>query len=260
MLGENCPVVPPTLEGSDMSYTEQSEIPGDSKIPEKTDPSVENQPPAESRQEMSSIEEGTDGENSSTDETGDDSDSGSTPESNDEDGSELVSSVPETPLQKPVTSTSQTKPLNENQLLNQKNDISSRKHIIVKSQANRLKDRPLRTLRNFSHMKLSYYRDDTDFFLKTLVDAKIKGNQKYLAKMLTWAADIIHNKTDEETFSKTLGTYTKRCTLEWDLKPGPTPARFDDHLHGLAIKVWPYIAPIYDPAPVSDNYKGTRKY
>ena len=63
---------------------------------------------------MSSIEEGTYGENSSTDGTGDDSDSGSTSESSDEDGSELVSSVPETPLQKPVTSASQ-KNLAENQ-------------------------------------------------------------------------------------------------------------------------------------------------
>ena len=80
---------------------------------------------------MSSTEKGSDGENSSTDETGDDSDSGSTSESNDEDGSALVSSVPETPLQKTVTSTSQTKPLNENQLLNQKTDTSSRKHTIV---------------------------------------------------------------------------------------------------------------------------------
>ena len=171
MLGGNCPVVSPTPEGSDMSYTEQSETPGDSKTPEKTDPSFENQPSAESRQEMSSIEEGTDGENLSTDETSDDSDSRSTSESNDKGGSELVSSVLETPLQKPVTSTSQTKPLNDHQILNQKTDISSRKHTIDKSQATGLKNRPLRTLRNFSHMELSFYRDDTDFFLETLAYA-----------------------------------------------------------------------------------------
>ena len=97
---------------------------------------------------MSSIEEGTYGENSSTDGTGDDSDSGSTSESSDEDGSELVSSVPETRLQEPATSTSQTKPLNENRVLNQKTDISLRKHTIDKSQATGLKNRPLRTLRN----------------------------------------------------------------------------------------------------------------
>ena len=81
-----------------------------------------------------------------------------------------------------------------------------------------------------------------------------------MSKMLTWAAELIHYKTDEETFSKTLDTYTRRYTLDWDLKPGPTSAGFDDHLYGLAIKVWPYIAPIYDFTPVSDNYKGTRKY
>ena len=67
MLGENYPVVSPTLEGSDMSYTEQSETPRDNKTPEKTDTSVENQPSAESRQELSPIEERPDGESSSTD-------------------------------------------------------------------------------------------------------------------------------------------------------------------------------------------------
>ena len=109
--------------------------------PEKPDPSVKNQLSAESRQESSSTKERTDGENSSTDETGNDSgnDSRSTSESNDEDDSELVSSVPETPSQKPVTSTSQTKPLNGNPAVNQKTDISSRKHAIVKSPTTELK-------------------------------------------------------------------------------------------------------------------------
>ena len=105
MVGENCPVVSPTLESSDMPYTEQSENPRDNKTPEKTDPSVENQPSAESRQEMSSIEERADGENSSTDGTSGDSDSGSTSQSSYEDGSKLVSPVLKTPLQKPVSST-----------------------------------------------------------------------------------------------------------------------------------------------------------
>ena len=189
MLGKNCPVVSPTPEGSDMSYTEQSETPGVSKTPEKTDPSVENQPSAESRQEMSSIESGT------------------TSESNDEDGFALVSSVPEIPLQKPVTSTSETKPLNENQLLNHKTDISSRKRTIDKSQATGIKNRPLRTLRNFGHFRLSLYRNDKDFFKDILAEAKITKNQEYLAKALTWAAELIHYRSNEETFSKTLDTY-----------------------------------------------------
>ena len=149
MLGENCPVASPTPEGSVMSCTEQSEIPQDSMAPEKPDPSVKNQLSAESREESSSTKERTDGENPSTDETGNDSDSGSTSESNDEDDSELVSSVPETPSQKPVTSTSQTKPLNGNPAVNQKTDISSRKHTIVKSQTIELENRPLRTLIHF---------------------------------------------------------------------------------------------------------------
>ena len=95
MLGENDPVASPTPEGSDMSCTEQSETPRDSMTPEKSDPSVENQLSADSRQEPSPIKGRTDGEDSSTDETGGDSDSGSTSESSYEDDSELVSSVPE---------------------------------------------------------------------------------------------------------------------------------------------------------------------
>ena len=56
--------------------------------------------------------------------------------------------------------------------------------------------------------------------------------------MLTWADELVH-KRDKETFSKTLNTYTSQYTLDWDFKPGLTSAEFDDHLHGLALKVWP---------------------
>ena len=54
MLGENCPVVSPSPEGSDMSCTEQSGTPRD---PERIDPFTENQPSAESQQESTPIEE-----------------------------------------------------------------------------------------------------------------------------------------------------------------------------------------------------------
>ena len=46
MLGENCPVAPPTLEGSDISHSEQSETPQD--------------PPAESQQKSLSVDESND--------------------------------------------------------------------------------------------------------------------------------------------------------------------------------------------------------
>ena len=112
-----------------MSYTEQNETPRDNKTPEKIDLSVENQPFVESRHESLSIQERTDGENSSTDGTGVDSDSGSTSESRDEDGSELVSSVPETPLQKPVTSTPHTNltsKSNPSSVENKKSNVSTK--------------------------------------------------------------------------------------------------------------------------------------
>ena len=97
MLGENCPVASPTPEGSDMSHSEQSETPQDP-------------PSAESQQESLPVDESNDEVCSSTDGSGSDSGPGSTSESSDGDDSELVSSVPETPLQKPVISAPQTKP------------------------------------------------------------------------------------------------------------------------------------------------------
>ena len=86
-------------------------------------------------------------------------------------------------------------------------------------------------MRHLYNTELLYYRDDADSFLEFLAEAKIKGNQKYLAKMPTWAAELEH-KRDKETFSKTLDTITRRYTLDWDFKPDPTSAAFDDQLYG----------------------------
>ena len=101
MLDENCPVVTPTPEGSDMSYIEQSDTPQESLALVQHDSSVESQ------QESSPIVEETGGENSSTEEADTDSYSGSILELSDENHSELVSSVPVFPLQNPINSTSQ---------------------------------------------------------------------------------------------------------------------------------------------------------
>ena len=97
MLGKNCSVASPTPEGYDMSHSEQSETPRDP-------------PSAESQQESLPVDESNDEVCSSTDGSGSDSGSGSTSESSDGDDSELVFSVPETPLQKLVISAPQTKP------------------------------------------------------------------------------------------------------------------------------------------------------
>ena len=53
---ENCPVVSPAPEGSDINI-EQSEAPRDSLAPEKPDSSVETLSSAESQQESSPVEE-----------------------------------------------------------------------------------------------------------------------------------------------------------------------------------------------------------
>ena len=107
MLGENCPVATPTPKDSHMSFIEHSKTPRESLASEKPYSFVETQSSAESQQESLPIEERTDGENSTTEETDTDSVSGSASGSSNEVDSELVSSAPETPLQKPVSSTSQ---------------------------------------------------------------------------------------------------------------------------------------------------------
>ena len=97
MFVENCPVASPTPDESGLPYSEQSETPWDP-------------PSAESQQESLSVDESNDEDCSSADGSGGDSDSGSTSKSSDEDDSELLSSVPETLLQKQIISAPQTKP------------------------------------------------------------------------------------------------------------------------------------------------------
>ena len=156
MLDENCLVVSPTPEGSDMSCTEQSETPRD---PERTDPSAENQPPAESQEESPLIDKGPEKGNSSTDESGEDSNSGSTSASSDGDDSDLVSSVPKTPPKKPVISKPQGNPTTvEKQEPRQS----------TKNYPRPDKNRPLRTSRDFKYKDIQWYRDNIAFFMELL--------------------------------------------------------------------------------------------
>ena len=129
---------------------------------------------------------------------------------------------------------------------NQKIDTTSQKRTIDKSQATRLKDRPLTTLRNFKQKDLLAFRNDKDFFLQALDQAKMLKHQEYLAKMLMWAYDLIFHKHNEGNFSKVLATYTRRYSLDQDLNQGPAPAIFDDYLCGLVEKVWPYALQLVD--------------
>ena len=72
MLDENCPAVTPTTEDLDMSTSEQYTTPQESMSPEQSEPSVKTSPSDDSRQDSSTLVEGTDGgatsrENSSLD-------------------------------------------------------------------------------------------------------------------------------------------------------------------------------------------------
>ena len=110
-----------------------------------------------------------------------------------------------------------------------------------KSQATRLKNRPLRTLRNFKQKGLLAFRNNKGFFLQALDQAKMPRHQEYLAKMLMWVHNLIFHRHNEGNFSKVLATYTRRESLDLDLNLGPTPAIFDDYLCGLVEKVCPFV-------------------
>ena len=212
MLGENCPVVSPTPEGSDMSNIEQSEARRDSLAPEKHDSSVETQSSAESQQELSPVEERTDGENSSTERTGADSDSGSASESSDEDGSELVSSVPETPLQKPVSSTSQKNlAVTQKAQVNPEPTFSKTSPPSVGNQKYSKTRKPkLNSLRqpNLPPVDRKWYA--TDFFDMALSKSNIRVNKSTeLAKdLLIMAVDLIVNR-DNADYLSILNSHTE---------------------------------------------------
>ena len=169
-----------------------------------------------------------------------------------------MSSVPETPLKRPAGSTSRKnlavtqkaqvnpEPTSEtnlpsvgNQKLhNQRTDRSSEKPTKNESKATVFKNRPLRTLRDFSHVNLIHYRNNIDFFQSELRQAGIKTNHEYLARTLTWAAELIFFRLYEEKFSEILSVYTRRVSLGWELNTGPTPAEFDDYLCSIVEKFW----------------------
>ena len=240
MLGENCPVVSPTPEGSDMSYTEQSETPRDNKSAEKADPSVENQPSAGSGQEMSSIEERIDGDDSSTDGTGDDSDSESTSELSDEDGSELGSSVPETPLQKPVAPAPKTNLASKpkpSSVENQKSNDST-KCMQHHPDTRTISQKPkLKSLRDF---KISH--PDRELKTTDIIDRMNKSNLTVTIKdinitkeIISIIIDLLYSRTNTDYLNR-LTSYTVRLQTNHFMKFSPD--EFDDYLY---VEVVPRI-------------------
>ena len=253
MLGENCPVVSPTPEGSDMSNIEQSEAPRDSLAPEKPDSSVETQSSAESQQELSPVEERTDGENSSTERTGADSDSGSASESSDEDGSELVSSVPETPLQKPVSSTSQ-----KNLAVTQKAQVNPEPTFsktsppsVGNQKCSKTRKPKLNSLRqsNLPPIDRKWYA--TDFFDMALSKSNIRVNKSTeLAKdLLIMAVDLIDSR-DNADYLSILNSHTESLRAKHSINY--KPEELDYFLYLFAKKMWPHVT-----SEISDRINAT---
>ena len=212
MLGENCPVASPTPEGSDMSCSEQNET--------SQDP-----PSADSHQKSSASEEEGDG-SSSAEESGGGSDSESTSTSGNDVSSERVSSVPETPLQKPVTSAPQKT------LVKQTSRPDS-------GPTNKKTVRRLRTLRSLGQ-DFVRYRNKIGLFRDILFELKSE-DVDYNAKLLSWAGELIYHRWKDELYLQTLNTYTRRYILDKELNPGPTPAVFDDMLYDLVDKLRPLL-------------------
>ena len=68
----------------------------------------------------------------------------------------------------------------------------------------------------------------------------MKTNQTYIARILTWVADLIAHKKDKDYFFKPLVIQSRRFTLDNNYNPGPTPAEFGDNVYRLADEVWPH--------------------
>ena len=101
------------------------------------------------------------------------------------------------------------------------------------------KNRPLRTLRDFKYKDIQWYRDNIASFMELLDATNETENQKYLAKMLTWAAELVAlSEFNEESFHRALCRYIRRFTLDYEYTTGPTPEQFDDQLYGFAEKAW----------------------
>ena len=106
-------------------------------------------------------------------------------------------------------------------------------------------------MRNFNQKELGTIWHDSDIFSFALERTNLTKNRDYLAKILAWAADLIFYRMDEKYLSKSLATYTRRYSLDNDLKPGPTPADFDNYLYDLAEKVWPHVIQL-----IEDDFGG----
>ena len=94
-------------------------------------------------------------------------------------------------------------------------------------------------IRNFKHTKFALHRNDKNFF-EELLTALNHKEIKYKAAMLTWAAELVHHRKDEKTFSNILYTYTRRFALDTRFKIGPTLDQFDD-LFELSEEIWLYF-------------------
>ena len=81
----------------------------------------------------------------------------------------------------------------------------------------RITDTTSRTLRNFSQKEIHSIWFDSDRFLLAVYQSSLKKYQEYLARIPSWAADLIFNKKHEDYFSRSLVIYTRRYLLHTDL-------------------------------------------
>ena len=242
MLGESCPVVAPTSEDFDMSNIEQSEPPRDKLTPEKPDSSVVSQSSTETRGGLSTIEEKTGEDDSSTEESGTGSDSGSTSEPSDEDDSELVSSVPETPLRKPASSSSR-----KNLVVTQKAQVNpestSANSPPPKKEMESLRRFNLDTI--FKKWYSGRYEYEGNIFRLTIEDMGLKGDfdLEQLVKLLKVAAELIdfnqNSMPSTAMFKSHLNSAYQAYFIDTPVDKRPTVEAFDNHMCCWARKIWP---------------------
>ena len=249
-LGENCPVVTPTREDSDMSLTEQSAA--ERSAPVQPESSMETQHSTESRQTSSSIqEEAEEGDSSAEDGSGSGSDSGSASESDDGDG---PASEPEAG---PGTSLENSSELPSRENLsaamgargNQGQDSQELRTVSPSKEnkpENKLKPKkPLNSMWNFPFDPIfrRWYRDVHNIFRITIEDLDLKGDQinlKQLVDLLSIAADILnYSPSNKNEFDEILNKEYNRYFDDAPIDKRPTIEKFDNYLYHWAKKIWP---------------------
>ena len=258
MLDENCPAVTPTTEDLDMSTSEQYTTPQESMSPEQSEPSVKTSPSDDSRQDSSTLVEGTDGgatlrENSSLD-----CDSETLSEVGADGGSDRWSiSRPKVPLEvTPCLPSPKNLPVTQKTSIDP--ELASSRELGTKlpSKGNQITKKPTKhESRELAICKMKICRSsihfpyepinirshidngNTSIFDHILVH-RDDNRKSYVLNILEAADETLkRHHRGIETYLLCIKYYLRVYTKEKPNKQKPSPKQFDDYLSQLGQKL-----------------------